>query len=81
MFTEAAIKFKIDDEWVIYTGERHHVIILKIARDGLTQEYKATHIDGFIYNNEFIDRETATKIAKEKGIPMVSSILTSEDLW
>lgn len=29
----------------------------------------------------FVDRETATEIAKEIGIKMRGCVLTSEDLW
>ena len=70
-------------------GERHCDIIRDIADLGLTKDYKANHTDGFlcrinINNNEvitFISRKNATTITKRANYPMISSVLTSEDLW
>lgn len=85
-FISAAILF-IDDEGneKIFTGRRHHEIIAKIADAGYTEQYKRYHLDGFMVkigdNEVFKDRELSTMIAKQKGIEMISSVLTSEDLW
>ena len=85
-FVSAAILF-IDDNGneKIFTGRRHHEIIKDIHDAGYTDQYKRYHLDGFIVKwrdkEVFKDRELSTMIAKQKGIEMRSSVLTSEDLW
>lgn len=85
-FKCAAIKYKTgEDTWTERRGRRHHEIIKAIHDAGETSQYKKCHIDGFIFGEdwtaEFVDRETATEIAKQMGIEMRGSVLTSEDLW
>ena len=88
-FLAAAIQFNTADCEVLMKGERHCHIIQEIAEAGLTNDYKQSHIDGFlcrvnVRNHEtttFISRENATLIAKRANYPMIGSILTSEDLW
>lgn len=73
----------------ILLGNRHNDILQKIAEAGLTEDYKRAHEDGFLCKlitpkNEtilFINRKNATEIAKRANYPMISSVLTSEDLW
>lgn len=87
-FKCAAIRYKTDDgKFVELRGERHHEIVEVIRHFyfGEFDAYKRTHIDGFIYGEEwtatFVTREEATEIAKEMGIKMRGCELTSEDLW
>ena len=87
-FVCSAIRFKSSKTggWYELYGKRHHDILGEIYKQGLTADYKKTHIDGFIIKEDgkkrFVTREEATKIAKELGIKMTASnTLTSEDLW
>lgn len=85
-FKCAAIRYKTDEDiWTERRGRRHHEIIKAIHDAGETEQYKKSHIDGFIigedWTAEFVDRETATEIAKEMGIKMRGCVLTSDDLW
>ena len=89
-FVSAAIQFFDDNgQEIIMTGKRHHQIIADIHDKGYEECYKRCHNDGFIveYSNNgqsievFKDRNISTQIAKNLGIEMQSSILTSEDLW
>lgn len=85
-FKTAAIMYKNKEgDLVERRGRRHHEIIRAIHDAGDIALYKKWHVDGFIYGEEwtaqFIDREEATKIAKEQGIKMRGCVLTSEDLW
>lgn len=89
-FLQSAIRFYIESSNTYSTmlGERHYHIIQEIARLGLTNDYKKNHTDRFLCRvkgkNEiitFISRENATAIAKRANYPMISSVLTSEDLW
>lgn len=89
-FLQSAIRFYIESSNTYSTmlGERHYYIIQEIARLGLTDDYKKNHTDGFLCRVEgkneiitFISRENATAIAKRANYPMISSVLTSEDLW
>lgn len=89
VFLSAAIRFYNRElgMWLESCGKRHHEIIKDIYNQGYTADYKANHIDGFMYmidNNPsplFMDRETATEIVKAANIPMIGCVLTSEDLW
>lgn len=79
---EAAIKLEPD---VIVAGKRHHEILAKLAETGHTAEYKKWHQDGFIvindnFNLRFRTREECTEWAKAHNIPMIGSVLTSEDV-
>ena len=85
-FKCAAIRYNAgEDIWTERRGKRHHEIIKAIHDAGETEQYKKSHMDGFIIGeywiDEFVDRETATKIAKALGIKMRGCVLTSEDLW
>ena len=89
-FLQSAIRFYIESSNAYSTmlGERHYYIIQEIVRLGLIDDYKKNHTDGFLCRVEgkneiitFISRENATAIAKRANYPMISSILTSEDLW
>lgn len=86
-FICAAIRFKYKNTWLEFYGIRHNDILKSIAEKGYTKYYKKNHIDGFMYtyeNNEkryFMDRNTATQVAKENNFSMIGSVLTSEDLW
>ena len=85
-FKCAAIRYKTSgDIWTERRGKRHHEIIKAIHDAGETEQYKKCHVDGFIigedWTEEFVDRETATEIAKAWGIKMRGCVLTSEDLW
>ena len=89
VFLSAAIRF-YDRElgvWLESCGKRHHEIIKNIHDEGYEADYKANHTDGFMYMIDddpsplFMDRETATEIVKGANIPMIGSVLTSEDLW
>ena len=87
IFFDSAIKFfnQTTKNWQLVKGTRHCEIIKKIADAGFTEDYKNSHIDGFlcIWNGyiQFIDRGTATNFAKAANYPMTGSVLTSEDLW
>lgn len=87
LFFDSAIRYYNLEtkDWHIAFGKRHSDIIRKLADAGLTESYKTGHIDGFlcIINGyiQFIDRGTATNIAKAANYPMIGSVLTSEDLW
>lgn len=90
-FLQSAIRFyvKSSDIYSTMLGERHYNIIQDIKNLGLTEDYKASHIDGFLCKVTtkkdsiitFISRENATEIAKRANYPMIGSVLTSEDLW
>lgn len=87
-FKCAAIIFKDTDTGNIVEmrGRRHHEILKSIRFIGRTDMYKKWHEHGFIisrygYDAKFVNIEEATKIAKEQGINMIGSVLTSEDLW
>ena len=90
-FLQSAIRFyvKSSDTYSTMLGERHYNIIQDIKDLGLTEDYKASHIDGFLCRIEtkkdstiqFISRENATQIAKRANYSMIGSVLTSEDLW
>ena len=87
-FICSAIRFRSLDTDTLYEiyGRRHHDIILDIANRGLTADYKKTHVDGFLIEEDgiprFVDRDEATQIAKSMGIKMIApDTLTSEDLW
>ena len=89
VFLCAAIRFydRENGVWVESCGRRHHEIIKDIHDEGYSDDYKANHIDGFMYMIDddpspiFINRDTATELAKLAGIPMIGCVLTSEDLW
>ena len=85
-FYSSAIEFMDQsNNLMTVTGERHHDCIAEIAKMGLTEYYKKWHEDGFMCLIDsipvFISREEATEMAKEMGISMRGSVLTSEDLW
>ena len=85
-FKCAAIIYKTGNNvWTERIGRRHHEIIKAIHDAGEIEQYKKTHVDGFIVGEDwtayFVDRETATEMAKAWGIKMRGSVLTSEDLW
>ncbi len=89
IFSCAAIRFydRENGVWIEFYGRRHHEIIKDIHDKGYSDDYKSNHIDGFMYIIDdnpvpiFIDRDTATELAKSAGIPMIGCVLTSEDLW
>lgn len=89
IFLCAAIRFydRENGVWLESCGKRHHEIIKNIHDEGHTDDYKANHIDGFMYMIDddpspiFIDRETATELVKTADFKMIGSVLTSEDLW
>ncbi len=89
MFLTAAIQFydRENEVWLEMYGKRHHEIIKTIHNQGYEADYKANHKEGFMYilddnyDVQFMDRETATKIAKDNGFNMIGCVLTSEDLW
>lgn len=88
-FVTSAICFwdSTHNKWINKTGRRHHEIIKNIHDEGYSNDYKKNHIDGFMYflDNDytlrFMDRNTATQIAKIAGFKMIGCVLTSEDLW
>lgn len=89
-FLRAAIRFRDRELGVTLEscGRRHYEIIKDIHDEGYTEDYLAWHVDGFMYMIDddpspmFMDRDTATEVAKAAGIPMIASnCLTSEDLW
>ena len=88
-FLSAAIQFydRENGVWLEMCGKRHHEIYADIAKEGYAEDCKANHKEGFMYivddesSPRFIDRETATELAKASGLPMIGSVLTSEDLW
>jgi hypothetical protein len=86
-FICSAIRLKYKRMWLEFYGVRHSDILQKIAELGYTKYYKKEHKDGFMYSYEndekmyFMDRATATQVAKENNFPMIGSVLTSEDLW
>lgn len=85
-FKAAAIRYKNKDGLISERhGKRHHEIIRAIHNDGEIEYYKQWHEDGFIFGESltarFINREEATKIARDMKIPMIGCVLTSEDLW
>lgn len=65
-------------------GKRHHEIYQQMKdKDIPKPSYK---VEGFMVdfgfqNAIFVNREEATKIAQNWNIPMIGSVLTSEDLW
>lgn len=74
-FKTAAIIYKNKDGNLVERhGCRHYEIIRAIHNDGDIASFNKWHIEGFIYGEEwtaqFVDREEATKIAKEQGIKM-----------
>ena len=81
-FISAAIKIKGD---MVFTGARHHMIFEKIMESGFWNEYLMWNEQGFVIDDgnkkEFVNRNEATEIAKFWKMPMIGSILTSEDLW
>lgn len=79
---EAAIMI---DGGNIFAGKRHHLILQRLKELGLTDKYKKYHENGFIvitdnYNLVFKSTEECTKWAKENGLSMAGSVLTSEDI-
>lgn len=86
VFIDSAIMYYNNQNTpVLALGKRHHEIIKRIHDHGHTDEYKKSHVDGFVIkvNDEirFLNREDATKLAKIIGIEMQGGVLTSEDLW
>ena len=65
-------------------GSRHHEIYQQMKDKGIPKPlYK---VEGFmvdfgLQNAVFVNRDQATIIAKKWNIPMIGSVLTSEDLW
>ena len=85
-FKCAAIRYELPDgTWVERHGRRHHEILKVIKDAGDIEFYKRKHEHGFIigfpWSARFVSTEEATEIAKERGIPMIGGVLTSEDLW
>lgn len=86
-FLCSAIRFMEPTHKVVLDryGKRHHHILESIHAEGYTDAYKKSHLDGFMVKIDdyivFCERNLATTIAKELGIEMYGSVLTSEDLW
>ncbi len=85
VFMCAAIEY-LDQDNILRTeyGRRHHEIYQQMKEKGIPKPlYK---VEGFMVdlgltNAVFINRDHATTIAKKWNMPMIGSVLTSEDLW
>lgn len=85
IFTCAAIMYNDGEGIQIMMGSRHHLIRGAIKERNQLEEYKNWHRDGFMIRHKditfFADTNHATEIAKSFNIPMIGSVLTSEDLF
>lgn len=84
-----ASAIKVGDK--VYTGRRHFNIFNDAEKHGISRQEMSKGIQGFVHLNEdeddyvFLDRKEAKALAISTGqvkeSEMISTTLTSEDLW